>query len=133
MIEFLMPNPNIVIRAPLPHVDISEKDMHAIRSNFAKSGMNVSLRAEENYPVSNTWAEIAIMAGTFIAGAAVNHYAEILFDSLDKFLKKGINDINLGVSKGNKLNYYHIPRQRRADAIATIKKAIEELENVDKK
>ena len=133
MIEFQMPNPNIVIRAPLPHVDISEMNMHAIRSNFSKFGLNVSLRAEENYPVSQTWAEIAIMAGTFIAGAAANHYAEILFDALDKFLKKGIVDINLGVSKGDKLNYHHIPRQRRSDAIAAIKKAIEEIEDVDKK
>lgn len=132
MIEFPMPEPNIVIRAPLPHVDVSETDVSAIRSAFSKHGMNVSLRAEENYPVSPTWAEIAIMAGTFIGGAAANHYAEILFDALDKFLKKSIVDINLGVSKGKKLNYHHIPRQRRADAIAALKKAIEDIEQIDK-
>lgn len=132
MIEFQVPNPNIVIRAPMPHVDITEADMQAIRSEFQKSGMNVSLRAEELYPVSPTWAEIAITAGTFIAGAAANHYAEIVFDALDKFLKKGIEEINLGVSKDKNVRYYGIQRRKRADAIATIKKALEEIDKTNK-
>lgn len=131
MIEFQKPTPDVVIRAPLPHVDITEIDLITTRSEFQKLGINLSFRAEEVYPVSATWAEIAILAGTFIGGAAASHYAEKLFDALDRFLKKSIKEINLGVSCGDNLNYHVIPRNDRAAAIAAIKKALEEIEQSD--
>ena len=131
MNEFPMPPPNIVIRAPLPHVSIETNDVHSVRAEFGKLGLNISFRAEENYPVSSSWAEIAILAGTFIGSAAANHYAEILFDALDKFLKVKIDHIDLCISKDKKMKYQRIPRKHRADAIAAIKKAIEEIESTD--
>ncbi len=131
MIEFQNSTFNVVIRAPLPNVDISETDLNKTRGEFQKLGINIGFRAEEVYPVSFSWAEIAILAGTFIGGAAANHYAEKLFDALDRFLKKSIQGINLCVSRGDKQNYHNIPRNDRAAAIATIKKALEEIEQSD--
>ena len=131
MIEYQRTSPNVVIRAPLPNIDISEIDLAKTRFEFQELGINISFRAEEVYPVSFSWAEIAILAGTFIGGAAANHYAEKLFDALDRFLKKSIQGINLCVSRGDNQTYHNIPRNDRAAAIAAIKKALEEIEQSD--
>ena len=119
---------DIVIRVPLPHADVSEEDLGKIRSEFHRANARVSLRAEEVYPVSASWAEIAVVGTSFLAGAAASHYAEKCFDALDRFLKKRFDRINLGISIWDRIVYRDIPRDNRAEAIALIREALDELE-----
>ena len=128
MLDLPHENPDLVIRIPLPNVDISEHDLSKTKSEFRSCGVIASLRTEETYPCSLSWAEIAILSGAgFLANAALNHYAEKLFDALDRSLKKKFDVINLSLSRGRKTISRDIPRTNRAEAIGIIDKALEEL------
>jgi hypothetical protein len=123
---------DVLIKAPLPNVDISENDLHEAKFSFSQKGLSVGFRAEDPYPVAASWVEIAILSGTFIAGAAANHYAEKLFDAIDVFIKKKFGEFNLTISKGKKSTCRDVPRGNRPEAIRHIQEAIEELEKSDK-
>jgi hypothetical protein len=131
MIELPQQKADVLVRVPLPHADINEMDLSKTKSEFAQLGISISLRTEENYPVSDSWAEIAILAGTFLGGAAAGHYADKLFDALDRLLKKSFGKVMLGISHRGQLTYHSIDRKDRAAAIALIRKALEELEKND--
>src|SRR4051794_5935659 len=96
MIQLPQDQPDIIIRVPLPHAEITEEDLDKTKSDFQRANARVSLRAEEVYPISPSWAEIAIVGASFVGGAAATHYADKCFDALDRFLKRRIDRINLG-------------------------------------
>lgn len=122
--------PHLIIRIPLPNADISEEDIGRIKTEFGQEGIVVGLKAEEIYPCCGSWAEIAVGVGAFLGGVAASHYSEKLFDALDRFLRKGIEQINLNLLHGLRHTYRDIPRNERVEAIALIKKALEELESL---
>ena len=128
MKHFAIDDPDIVVIVPLPHVDIAPEDLSRMRDDFLREDLVISFRTEENYPISPSWAEIALCGGAFLAGAAANHYAEKLFDALDRFLKSRFREINLEVTKGGKSIQKDLPRDNRERAILMIKDALNELE-----
>lgn len=119
---------DITIHVPLPNIDISERDFYAVKGIFESEGKRLSIKAEEVYPVAFSWVEIVVGASLFMGGAAASHYAEKLFEALDALLKKGIDRLSVNLRKGAKHSRIEILRSPKDEAIAHLKRAIEELE-----
>jgi hypothetical protein len=122
------PPADITIHVPLPNIDISERDFCAVKGLFEREGKLLSVKAEEVYPVAFSWVEIVIGASLFLGGAAANHYAEKLFEALDALLKKGIDRMSVNFRKGSKHSQIEVPRAPKDEAIAHLKRALEELQ-----
>lgn len=123
---------DILIRAPKPHVSLTPNEQRLIVEEFNDGDLTLDLYPEPNYPCSDSWAEIAVHAGTFLSGALLNHYATKLFNALDKFIEKKYKKIQLGICIGSTLDYRDIDRENRDEAIEAIKNALRVLEASDR-
>ena len=100
----------ITFRAPKPHVEIDQTALEAAENEFRLDGYEVVLVAEEKYPVSHSWAELAVNTlGPFLLGAAGKHYFEKVLNVFDAFVKKGVTVLNLCVRSGERHVYKDVP------------------------
>ena len=79
--------PDIILRVPLPNVEVDEQHLYQIKEAFRREHLTIKLSAEDEFPVAGSWAELAIAAASFLTGVAVTHYLDMVLDAFDAFVK----------------------------------------------
>jgi hypothetical protein len=92
-----MPNPDVLIHVPLPNLELSEIEVDRVSAEFRRKNISLGIQGVTPYPISESW--VMIVMG-FVAGVAATHYAEMLFDALDTFIKKQFRKFNLSIQRG---------------------------------
>ncbi|NNM84478.1 MAG: hypothetical protein HKL96_01790 [Phycisphaerales bacterium] len=90
--------------------------------------MTAVLTKESPYPVSESWAELAINASAFVGGVVACHYIDTILCAFDAALKKGISRV-LGLcvkSEGGGV-YTKVDLARREEARSKIVDALFQL------
>jgi hypothetical protein len=123
------PESNVTISIPLPQADFSPQNIAATCGDFHTAGLTVGLRAEGVYPCAASWVEIAL---SLFAGAAFSHYAEKIFDGLDRLLIKAVDSITLTITIRERSKQIGLERRDREGSIKRVAEALKQLEDEPK-
>lgn len=110
--------PVITLRLPEPHIE-TEIDGDALRPaivHLQQGGFPMFVIAEKDYPICNSWAELALGAGSFVGLAVLTHYLETFLDVFDAYAKKTITSLDLTILASGKGVGKRIPLRDRTAA-----------------
>ena len=116
----------LTLRLPLPKVQVSELELAEIKRAFRNDGVSLKVSAEDEYPVSDCWAEVEVLAA-FLTGVAATHYLTHILNAFDKLVVAGVKTLGLGFRCGDDVAYREVPLDNRKVAIVEMERALQEL------
>jgi len=125
----LFPSPvhvDVLIRAGLPLVQISEEDINKTFSEFHAHGLVSLYKVENPYPVAGGWVEVAFHVGI---GVIIGHYGNLVLDAVDRFLKPDVDEWNLWIVKGSHRKGDTIHPRNDAEALEKIRAILKALDD----
>lgn len=116
----------IELKAPSPHVNDSDDNRQRIITIFDDKDASLELSAEENYPVCESWAEIAV-AASFVSGVIATHYLDKILDAFDSWVLKKYDQLNLDIRCDNILTNKNIDFRNKDKALKQLESAFYEV------